>query len=370
MLGKDKLSIWQQNINKLPTCQHNLISSNELILMDIDIIALQEPSLNANNCTIVSRDWTTIYPMPHNKRPGETRAATLIRSQVNTDAWTQIDFLSSNVMVIQITGSWGKLTIFNVYNDSNSNKTLTLLTNFHQSNCSMLGREEQGDAHIIWLGNFNRHHPHWDDLSNTRLFTSEAIKDTEVLIEALAEVGLELALPSGTPTHYHNVMKRWSRLDHVFISEHSENLLIACDTQLEQREINTDHLPIQTELDLKVRANEEVPAPNFCEVDWDEFRKVLEAQLATMQPAERITTQRQLNQSCKALTEAIQDIIWDQVLVAKITSKTKRWWTKELTQLRRIAGKLGRRAYKRRDDLAHPIHQEHKEAAKRYDKTL
>jgi exonuclease III len=244
MLGKDKLSIWQQNINKSPTCQHDLISSNELILMDIDIIALQELSLNANNCTIASRDWTTIYPTPHNERPGETRAATLIRSQVNTDAWTQIDFPSSNITVIQITGSWGKLTIFNVYNDGNSNKTLTLLTNFHQSNRSMLGREEQGDAHISWLGNFNRHHPHWDDPSDTRLFTSEAIKDAEVLIEALAEVGLELALPSGTLTHYHNVTKRWSRLDHVFISEHSENLLIACDTQLEQRGINTDHLPI------------------------------------------------------------------------------------------------------------------------------
>jgi hypothetical protein len=89
-----------------------------------------------------------------------------------------------------------------------------------------------------------------------------------------------------------------------------------------------------------------------------------------MQPAEHITMQRQLDQSCKVLMEAIQDIIRDQVLVAKIMSKTKRWWTKELTQLRRIAGKLGRQVYKRRDDLAHPIHQEHKEAAKRYDKML
>jgi hypothetical protein len=89
-----------------------------------------------------------------------------------------------------------------------------------------------------------------------------------------------------------------------------------------------------------------------------------------MQPAECITTQRQLDRSCKVLMEVIQDTIREQVPVARITSKTKRWWTKELTQLRRIVGKLGRQAYKRRDNLAHPIHQEHKEAVKRYDKTL
>jgi hypothetical protein len=43
----------------------------------------------------------------------------------------------------------------------------------------------------------------------------------ETLIEAVAEVGLDLALPSVIAAHQHNVTKRWTRLDHVFISDHS-----------------------------------------------------------------------------------------------------------------------------------------------------
>ena len=45
-----------------------------------------------------------------------------------------------------------------------------------------------------------------------RLFTDEATLAAQVLIEAVAETGLELALPRGTLTHCHSVTKCWSRL--------------------------------------------------------------------------------------------------------------------------------------------------------------
>jgi hypothetical protein len=54
MLSKDTLTIWQQNLNKSPTSQHNLISSNELTRIGIDIVALQEPAINTFNCTVAS----------------------------------------------------------------------------------------------------------------------------------------------------------------------------------------------------------------------------------------------------------------------------------------------------------------------------
>jgi hypothetical protein len=235
----DKLSIWQQNVNKLPTCQHDLVSNNELTLMKIDILALQEPAINAFNCSVASREWTPVYPMAHKDTPSKTRSLLLVRLQVSTDTWNQIDFPSGDVMVIQFNGNWGKLTLFNIYNEGNNNETISLLTKFHHKNRTLLGQGE-GNAHIIWLSDFNRHHPHWDDPNDTRLFTGEAVKDAEVLIEVVAEVGLDLALLSSIPMHLHNVTKKWSRLDQVFLSDHSENLLIACNTETEHRGINTD----------------------------------------------------------------------------------------------------------------------------------
>lgn len=75
---KDTISIWQQNINKLPTCQHNLISNNKLIHRNINIIALQEPAINAFNLLIVSRDWIPVYPTTHSNKPDKTRSMILV----------------------------------------------------------------------------------------------------------------------------------------------------------------------------------------------------------------------------------------------------------------------------------------------------
>ena len=98
--------------------------------------------------------------------------------------------------------------MYNIYNDRNQNETVRMLTRDHQESRAPLNPEDQARTHTIWLGDFNRHHPHWDDPSDVRLFTSEAINAAEVLIEAVADAGLELALPSRIPTHVHNVTKQ------------------------------------------------------------------------------------------------------------------------------------------------------------------
>ena len=142
----NKLSIWQQNINKSPTCQHNLISSNHLANMGVGIIALQEPAINPFGLTIATRDWTPIYPTPHGTTPARTWVVTLICLNISTDTWTQLDFLSSDITVTQITGSWGKLTIFNIYNDCDNNDTIKLLSNYYSRNQTQLVKVQDLDG--------------------------------------------------------------------------------------------------------------------------------------------------------------------------------------------------------------------------------
>jgi hypothetical protein len=226
----DRFSIWQQNVNKSPSCQHDIISNKRLVMKGISLIALQEPALSGGGLTISLRDWITIYPSKHTDNPTNSRSITLIRANVNSESWNQLEFPSSDITVTQITGQWGKITIFNVYNDGECDETISLLTDYHRRNKEVLERSPMGEAHIVWLGDFNRHHPLWDNPEDTRLFTNEATEATEKLIEAVVDAGLELMLPSGTLTHIHNVTKRWSRLDQVFLSEHSSKLLIFCDT--------------------------------------------------------------------------------------------------------------------------------------------
>jgi exonuclease III len=259
----DRLSIWQQNVNKSSLCQHDIISNKGLVTKGIDLIALQEPVLSSSGLTIASRDWVTIYPLNHANNPHKTRSITLIRADTNSESWNQLEFPSSNVTVMQITGTWGKITIFNIYNDSESEATVNLLMEYHRKNRASLERSPGGEAHIMWLGDFNRHHLLWDNPEDMRLFTNEASKAAEKLIDTVTDMGLDLALPSRLLTHEHSVTKWWTRLDQVFLSAHSAKMLISCDTLPEERGVNTDHLPVLTELRLEVTITTAEPILNF-----------------------------------------------------------------------------------------------------------
>ncbi|KAI0247676.1 hypothetical protein BJV78DRAFT_1102233, partial [Lactifluus subvellereus] len=175
-----------------------------------------------------------------------------------------------------------------------------------------------------------------------------------------------LALPSGIPTHQHNATKRWTRLDQVFLSDHSLEALISSNVQEQWRGINTDHLPILTILDLTLTNVSPAEIRNFRDVDWEQFREALGKRLAVLGVPHWITTQAQLDDACTKLTHAIQDAITDKVPASHICPKSKRWWTRELTMLRRQANKLGRQAYKLRGHPSHPIHEEHATASKLY----
>ena len=364
------IKIWQQNVNRSRACQHNILSNNHLIREEVNIIALQEPAIDARGFTLAARDWVPVYPPMHQKTEKVTRSIILVRADLSSDSWKQMDFPSTDVTAIQIKGEWGKITIINVYNDCENDETVRLLAEFHRKNQNEIERTETGTAHVLWLGDFNRHHPYWDDPNDVRLFTNEAIDAAEKLIEAVADAGLELALPSGIPTHRHNVTKKWSRLDQVFISDHSENVLITCDTQTDQWGINTDHLPILISLSLSTTIEETNEIPNFQEVDWDEFRKEMGTQLAELPPAAQIDTQGQLDNACTGLTKAFQRTIDRMVPTSSITPKSKRWWTKELTQLRRATNKLGRQSYRSRAEPDHAVHNEHAKMVKKYRNTL
>ena len=373
-LNKERkaLAIWQQNLNKSPACQHSLISSGRLAKHNIDIIALQEPSINFLSKTIASRDWIPLYPTTHEKHPEKTRAVILIRGDVLTESWEQLDFPSGDVTALCIKEEWGTLTIFNIYNDCEHDKTLELLTDYHrQHKRNILGSESTHHKHhLIWLGDFNRHHPYWDKPEDNRLFTKEAHDAAEILLRTIADLGMDLALPKGIPTHQHHATKKWSRLDQVFITEHSTDALTICNTLPSEHGVNTDHIPLVTVIDLELTKAPTQHASNFREVDWDKFYKKLEGKLDEMPSPTHINTPEHLGQVCNELTKRIQDTIATEVPTTELLTRSKRWWTKELTLLRKKANKLGRKSFELRSRPDHPVHGEHTKVKKKYDKTI
>ena len=369
-INNNLITIWQQNVNKSKICQHDLISSARLPKQHIDIVALQEPSISDLAVTIANKDWRVIYPTTHAKDPAKTRTVILLRADILTNNWTQIDIGTGDATIVRIKGEWGMLTLFNIYNDCEHDNTIELVKNLQKR----LDDEEQETpnekAHTIWLGDFNRHHPHWDNTSDTRLFTTTAIKKAEKLISAIADAGLDLALPPKIPTHKHNVSKKWTRLDHVFLSEHSFDMLLSCEVLADELTLNTDHLPIITKLDLTLAKAPSKSLANFRNVDWEKFRKTLEGQLRTLGLPRTIRNQGELDIECSRLTNALQNTIQSVVPTTELCPKSRRWWTKELTDLRREASRLGRKASKLKDRPNDPTHSESAKAKKAYEKAI
>ena len=215
-----------------------------LVRRGIDIVALQEPAITNFSTTIASRDWVMVYSSTHSSDPNKTHSLLLIRNNILTEQWKQVDFPSGDVTIVQLGRNWGELMLFNIYNDCENNDTINQLETFTQTHTAASGWNREDTKPVIWMGDFNQHHPHWDNPANTRLFTRKALDNAELLISTVAGLGLDLALPHSIPTHLHNVTKKWTRLDQVFVSEDHIDSVVTCNVLSDTPGINTDHIPI------------------------------------------------------------------------------------------------------------------------------
>ncbi|KIK38849.1 hypothetical protein CY34DRAFT_90284, partial [Suillus luteus UH-Slu-Lm8-n1] len=55
---------------------------------------------------------------------------TLINAHLDTNAWMQISFPSSDVVILQTAGKTSNITILNIYNDCNNQDTLATMDNY------------------------------------------------------------------------------------------------------------------------------------------------------------------------------------------------------------------------------------------------
>lgn len=83
--------------------------------------------------------------------------------------------------------------------------------------------------------------------------------------EFLIKMTTELRLDT---VHIHNVTKKWMRLDQVYMLENTLDTLISCETQCNDRGLNTDHVVIVTKLDVTMCRTLETVSNNFRNIYW------------------------------------------------------------------------------------------------------
>jgi ribonuclease HI/exonuclease III len=363
MLDTLHLRILQINLNKSEKAHLDLL--NTATSKDWDIVLIQEPhTINKFNAIQTPTNFRPVFPENRGRDNTTVRSIIWVSSALETHNWEIINIPNTNdLSAIQLKGDYGKLTIFNIYNDCNNPNTENALALFLRNHHEILQGE---NAHMIWAGDFNRHHPLWDRDEDVHLFTAQYERSAEKLIDMLADHNMAMPLPKGIPTLEHMRSKRYSRPDNVFCTSNLEDLITKCDVIPHLRPPCTDHFPIATHLSLTQTRAPSATNYNFRDVDWDIFRRTLKENMDLIPHAAAITTETQLTQAAEDLTNAIHLTIQSCIRRSKPRPDTKRWWNSDLRKSRKGLNKLRTISYRNRTITDHPAHQELRTRSNKY----
>jgi len=365
--ASDHLRLLQINLNKSEAAQLELI--NDELSNNYDIILIQEPHTTTFGNIRTPNQFRQVYPGGRQDPNTKVRSGIWVNRNIDTGCWKELPIPDTgDITAIQLTGKYGRLSIFNIYNPCENNSAEVKLHQYLQTR----GPDIHMGAtdHMIWAGDFNRHHPLWDRAEDVHLFTRAATNAADQLIELLGTYGMVMALPKDLPTLRHMVTKKLSRPDNVFCTENLSDLFTICEVDYDHQPTKTDHYPIKSTIELTHNLAPSSPAYNFRMADWDDFNKNLEARISDIRAPRHLLTREEFEEATMALTEVIQDTIRTRIKLRPPIPNKKRWWTSEVEAAKRSKNKAGSLSRQYRAIPEHPAHQQFKEARDSFAKLM
>jgi hypothetical protein len=312
-------------------------------------MAIQEPYLDHLNASRLPVGWRPVYPSTHfDVKPPRSRSLIAVNPALSTNEWQKLDCPSPDVTAIRVLSSRGPIIIINVYNPCDTNTSLP--------HAEKLIQNARPGEHIILLGDFNRHHPMWDEDRNAHLFSTSKLNLAQPLLDLIGEHGLAMALPKDIPTLQSTSSKNYTRPDNIFLSDTLYASLTLCDNAPESRPPCTDHIPIFTEIDASPSLVKHVERANFAKADWDLFRTRLTSLLAALPGLKYVTSQKAIDERWANLRKAIQQAVKESVPALCLHLMSKRWWSDELKVHRTTVRSLAARSYRLRWLGLDPVH--------------
>src|SRR5204863_1176399 len=194
---------------------------------------------------------------------------------------------------------------------------------------------------VLVVGDFNLHHPLWNPEGYHR-----QDPEADILIEAMMEAHLHPLLPPGTVTFPTNNEQGGTSIDLVWGNDDAENLIIKCHMADAFNDHTSDHLPIETILDLQPKVIPQPPPPfNYDKTNWDLLKCELERTLPLT--INTHPTAVQLDEYAELLISRITTAITKSTPRKKPCPHSKRWWTNDLSELRKYTNNA-RNKYRRR----------------------
>ena len=121
--------ILQINLNKSEKAHLDII--NEDVSQKYDIMLIQEPYTTTFNMIRTPANFRPVYPLHRLQDDDQIRSVIWVNRRLDTKDWIILDVPESNdITAIQLKGPYGKLAIFNIYNDCTHTRNETILSNY------------------------------------------------------------------------------------------------------------------------------------------------------------------------------------------------------------------------------------------------
>ena len=112
------------------------------------------------------------------------------------------------------------------------------------------------------------------------------------------------------------------------------------------------------------------PTLDFRNGDWPKINDILKERLEAESPALRIHTQEQFTEEVDKVISIIAEVLNGTLEELKPSPFSRRWWTKELTALKKDQNRLSNKSYKLRDIPGHLIHTKFKAAVNKFKEVM
>ena len=315
--NQQPLRISQQNLNKSLTAQLHLLNTAKPD--DWDLLLIQEPWM-AFNGTRATPHWRVLYPKIYfDDKTKPLRSIILINARIPTNDYEQIQFKTADVTGLTLRTESGKICLINVYNDCHNDDAINAVSEFLSEQYP--DDYVPDDTHIIIAGDFNRHHPWWESEENGHLTSAEHL--IRPIIDLTTRFDLRMALPPFLPTLQAFSTGNWTRPDNVWCTSHTTSRFTQCTTNPGMRGPNTDHLPIQSLIDMRPPRNDPRSTKNFRATNWEEFKGHLATILETTQEPTRICTPEEFRERLDAINLALKSTIEAKVPTTNPIPHTK-----------------------------------------------
>jgi len=325
-----KFSVLQANVRKMSEVQHSIMNDDSL--ENHSLLLISEPYLFRNQdeefrITPQSHPYWIPFLPKHSKEDPRPRAMLWAHKDITA---RQIPTGSTDIAALLI--EWEKRTLLaiSVYvpekSDSEDGELHDRLNKI-RTVIDTARRNHENRVELLIAGDFNRHDQLW---GGDNIATSSRQGEGEPIIQFMSELDLQCPLPRGTETWRSYSGEHHSTIDLILVTQELASEVQRCAT--EETAHGSDHTAICTEFAIDLVQTKSPPRKLWKKTRWDLIKEGVTEELEIRPQPEN---PRDVDNYCQYITECIGPAIEKHVPVAKPSSYMKRWWTENLTELRK-----------------------------------